>query len=142
MVVTILVGTWVGGDEDVGVDDETLPLLLLLALLLALELALDEAEVEFPPPVWKEGGGTAFDVSTSFPIPQGILAPSGCVSSGGGTVFPPLSAIANRVAHWNPPALGAEYWKKYIAEKGSTSGQSNSNLPSLLPSSPVATVVK
>jgi len=48
-------------------------------------------------PVMYEGAGLASAVSLSWPLPQAMALPSGCVAFGAGTVAPAALSIAKRV---------------------------------------------
>ena len=70
---------------------------------LGLPLASDP-----PPPT---GAARASPGVTRLPIPQGILSPAGWAWLAGGTLFPALSAMVNRVVQvLLPIAPGEEYW--------------------------------
>jgi len=71
-------------DVCVGVVDAPVGVVEPTVVLLSLE---PEVVVELSPPgLAKSGGGVAVEGSKSFPIPQAIALPSGCVAFGAGSV--------------------------------------------------------
>jgi len=76
----VLLGVCVGVvDAPVGVVE---PTVVLSPLPLEPEVVVELS----PPGLAKSGGGVAVEGSKSFPIPQGIDLPSGCVAFGAGSV--------------------------------------------------------
>lgn len=113
-----------GLEVDVALAEPELELAMCVAsfegVLVAIVTAEEEEEgtgtttdEELLPPgvVPDEGGGTALEMSTRFPSPQGMgsLDP-GCVGFAGGVVAPAAEAMVNRVVQVLTAVCPEEYW--------------------------------